>query len=955
MRPYTRCHILIRNEFIKNTIDCLPISIALLTLDGSVIQCNEVWQKNISKFSTQSIFTATNETWPSNSLSNKQLLKDILNTLQSIKIGTTNPPTVRSSFVFQGYQHKVFCTINVCAGDDNDFIVVSISILMDGLSGTNKAFQLRRDETMVLNSLSEGVVIQDAHGVITANNPASETILGITSAQMRGLDGADPLWGTITSEGKPCPPEQQPSCLAIATGKPVYDFIMGVNGPEGSVRWLKMNSQPVFAEGATKPHVTVSSFIDITQEKLRQKTLVNLSERLQLALHTAQSGIWEYDSKIDLLTWDEATFSIFDISPDAFNSRLSDFVKIIHDDDRQSTLEAFTNALRNKKGVTLEFRIVDSKNNIKHVYSAAEVILGENGESDILIGINRDISPEIKAKKQLEKSRNELLQFISGMPVAVFSVIDNQITINQRGELVTGFSNTELLTVSDFFRLLFDGDLQVNPDFYESVTRKTNLQAPSTMQISRKDDALRWVTFEGCQLGDRQAWVMIDVTEQILAEEGLKKLAFFDSLSGLPNRNSVEQQVVQMLDEADSEGTKLGLLVIDLDSFKNVNDTYGHIVGDHLLQRVSKRLKKRVRACDIIGRIGGDEFMVIVRQLSSEEELIEIANNFINAFNTPVVLVNDVQLSLNVTITVGASCYPEHGTDYVRLFRNADTALYNAKAMGKNRAQIYKKEFTQALQTQLKLEQNIEKAIEEEAFSLYFQPIVDCSSNQILSAECLMRWIDPEAGFIAPDQFICAAESTGQIVRLGKWVIQKSFKEFVRWQQNGIELNYLAINLSPVQFNDSSLIKVITNALAETGVKPEKIVLEITEGMLVHNQTHTKKILQELKRLGIRLAIDDFGTGYSSLAYLKDFDVDILKIDRSFIMDIPGSATDVQIAGAIISMAKDLNLKVVAEGVETSDQLEFLREHNCNTYQGYFKSPAVCSEDFIALYKQDLN
>jgi EAL domain-containing protein (putative c-di-GMP-specific phosphodiesterase class I) len=309
------------------------------------------------------------------------------------------------------------------------------------------------------------------------------------------------------------------------------------------------------------------------------------------------------------------------------------------------------------------------------------------------------------------------------------------------------------------------------------------------------------------------------------------------------------------------------------------------------------------------------------------------------------VLVDGVQISLNVTITIGASCYPEHGSDYVRLFRNADTALYNAKAMGKNRAQIYKTEFTKALQTRLQLEQNIEKAIQDEAFSLYFQPIVDCSSNKILSAECLMRWIDPEAGFIAPDQFISAAESTGQIVRLGKWVIQKSFKEFVRWQQNGIDLNYLAINLSPVQLNDSSLIQVISNALAETGVKPEKIVLEITEGML--------KILLQLKQLGIRLAIDDFGTGYSSLAYLKDFDVDILKIDRSFIMDIPQSSTDVQIAGAIISMAKDLSLKVVAEGVETREQLAFLREHNCNTYQGYFKSPAICSDDFIALCKID--
>ena len=648
-------------------------------------------------------------------------------------------------------------------------------------------------------------------------------------------------------------------------------------------------------------------------------------------------------------------FSIYDVKESSFTGTLSYFANAIHPDDQEVTLAKFAEAIENRTNLTTEFRIFDSNNKVRHIHAASEIIKGENGESDFHVGINRDVTLQKNAKQQLLAQHNELLNFISSMPVAVFSVVENYITINKRGELLTGYSNDELATVDDFFNSLFCGELVPNHDFAQSVRDKSDLKARSIMQIQRKDKSSRWVAFEGCHLGDRQAWVMIDITEQVEAEEGLKKIAFFDSLTGLPNRHSIEQKLIHFVAQAESAESQFGILLIDLDSFKNVNDTYGHIVGDHLLTRVGRRLSKRVRDGDILGRIGGDEFMVIVRNVDDGEAFIHIANRFIDAFNTPVLLNDGVTLSLNVTITIGASLYPDHGGDYVHLFRNADTALYHAKAQGKNRAQLYQREFTQTLQTQLELEKNIEAAIQNDAFSLYFQPIVNCANNQILSAECLMRWIDPEAGFIAPDKFIAAAESTGQIVRLGKWVIQQSFKEFVRWQQNGIELNYLAINLSPAQFNDGSLVEYISLALAETGVNPNNIVLEITEGMLVHNQEFTSKILKQLKNLGIRLAIDDFGTGYSSLAYLKYFDVDILKIDRSFIMDIPDNPLDLQIAGAILSMAKDLKLKVVAEGVETQEQLDFLNSQDCNTYQGYFKSPAVSGDDFMALYKSDEN
>ena len=944
---------MILQKELLDALNCVPEHIALTSLDGRVIFYNKLWQQGLSKYVKEALFVNASDIWPNQAIHDKVFLENIRIALTQVKADVGFSTSVQTEFFHQNYQHKLVCTLNSFSSTSGAILVISMNILMDTNTNKTLPFELTQDEGIILNSLLEGVVIQDANGVIISNNPASEKILGLSSAQMRGLDNADPNWGTITEAGNPCPPEDHPSSLAISLGKPVYDFTMGVNDASGKVRWLKINSQPIFVDGADKPSVSITSFVDITEEKRRQKALFKLSERLKLALKAGQLGVWEFDTKTGKITWDERMFDIFDVKPGEFTGQFSDFIKMLHPDDTERTLKIFSDSLENKQSMAFDFRIIDSQNNIRHLSGTSEFIEGSNGEPDVCVGINQDITLQKNAKQLLLDQHTKLLNFVSAMPVAVFSVVENHITINKRGEHLTGYSKTELSHVEDFFNCLFCGELEPNQDFYNSVTRNTDLRSKNTMQIQHKDGSRRWITFEGCNLGDRQAWVMIDMTEQVNAEEELKKLAFFDSLTSLPNRHSIEQKLINLVDIAKSTGTLFGILLIDLDSFKNVNDNYGHIVGDQLLTRVARRLKKRLRENDTIGRIGGDEFMIIVRNIRNSDELFAIANSFTDAFTTPVVLNDSVMLSLNVTITIGASLYPAHGEDYVHLFRNADTALYHAKAEGKNRAQLYHSEFTTSLKTKLELETNIECAIANEAFSLYFQPIVDCSNNQILSAECLMRWFHPELGSISPDKFISAAETTGQIVRLGKWVIRESFKEFVKWQQNGIELDYLAINLSPVQFNDGSLIKDISCALAETGINPKSIVFEITEGMLVHNQSFTSNILKQLKKLGIRLAIDDFGTGYSSLAYLKYFDVDILKIDRSFIIDIPDSPQDIQIAEAILSMAKDLNLKVVAEGVETKEQLEFLKAHKCDTYQGYFKSPAISGDDFIALFKND--
>jgi len=345
--------------------------------------------------------------------------------------------------------------------------------------------------------------------------------------------------------------------------------------------------------------------------------------------------------------------------------------------------------------------------------------------------------------------------------------------------------------------------------------------------------------------------------------------------------------------------------------------------------------------------------MVIVEDLRNQQELLDLAHRLLNTLSYPITLSDQTNIQLKTSISVGASIYPKHGLDHINLFKNADAALYKAKFLGKNRAQLYLEEFTKVLQTKIALENLIDLAIQNDAFKLHFQPIVNSTTNKTIGAECLTRWHDPERGNIPPDTFIKVAESSGQIIKLGLWILENACRTFVNWQKKGILLDYIAVNISPIQFNDISLIESIQTILSKTSMPPTHLVLEITEGILMQHQTQTKETLLQLKRLNIRLAIDDFGTGYSSLAYLKYFDVSILKIDRSFIQNVMTDPIDAQITEAIISIAKSLNLSVVAEGVENTDQLEFVRRNECSTYQGYLKSPALSDIDFIAFISKE--
>ena len=430
------------------------------------------------------------------------------------------------------------------------------------------------------------------------------------------------------------------------------------------------------------------------------------------------------------------------------------------------------------------------------------------------------------------------------------------------------------------------------------------------------------------------------------AEERVHHLAHYDELTGLPNRSMFNQRLNHALVQARRHSKPLAILFVDLDRFKNINDTLGHEAGDRVLEEVAQRLLGCLREGDTVGRLGGDEFVVLIEELAEPMHVAAVAQKILAAVVKPFIV--GVQ-EFNITASIGISTYPDDSEDMQGLLKNADISMYRAKAQGKNNYQFYSAVMNVHTIERLALESGLRRALERDEFVLYYQPKVDIRSGRITGMEALVRWQQREAALISPGQFIALAEETGLIVPIGEWVLRTACARNQSWREQGMPALRMAVNLSARQFAHVNLLQDVARALNETGLDPAALEFEITESLVMHDPEGAVKLLSRLKDMGIHLSIDDFGTGYSSLSYLKRFPLDSLKIDGSFIRDIPGDADDCAITRAIIAMAHSLRLKVIAEGVETEEQLSFLREHGCDEMQGYRFSGPLAEDEFLRL------
>jgi diguanylate cyclase (GGDEF)-like protein/PAS domain S-box-containing protein len=440
--------------------------------------------------------------------------------------------------------------------------------------------------------------------------------------------------------------------------------------------------------------------------------------------------------------------------------------------------------------------------------------------------------------------------------------------------------------------------------------------------------------------------VMNDISARRRDQARLVALANYDLLTSLPNRALFQQRLQRSLVHAQRFNEGLAVLIIDLDRFKNVNDALGHDAGDRLLQAVAARLKACLRESDTLARLGGDEFAVLIEQVADIRFVSSVGRKLLKTI-AEVLMVGDQEH--NMTASIGVSTYPSDGSDATSLLKNADIAMYRAKERGKNNMQFYAASLNAHSMARLSLETGLRHALEQGEFLLHYQPKVDIPSGRITGMEALVRWMRPEFGMVSPGDFIPVAEDTGLIAPIGAWVLKTACERSVAWQRQGMAPLRVAVNLSARQFDNANLVSEVARVLDASGLAPRWLELEITESMVMDNPERAIETLRQLKSMGITLAIDDFGTGYSSLGYLKRFPIDTIKIDRSFIKDIPRSNDDATITRTIIDMTHNLRHKVVAEGVETAAQLDFLRKHGCDEMQGYHFSRPLAEDAFAAL------
>ncbi|MDP2433165.1 MAG: EAL domain-containing protein [Pseudomonadota bacterium] len=453
--------------------------------------------------------------------------------------------------------------------------------------------------------------------------------------------------------------------------------------------------------------------------------------------------------------------------------------------------------------------------------------------------------------------------------------------------------------------------------------------------------------YDGDGLPSHYVGVMTDISQLKQSEARLEHLAHYDPLTNLPNRLLLQSRLEHALEHAERHQQQIAVLFLDLDRFKDVNDSLGHPVGDELLEALARRLGERLREDDTLGRLGGDEFLVLLENLGHPEDAAGVAHTLLQLLEQPFSLPSGHEVYVGASI--GISLYPDDGLNVTELIKNADVAMYQSKEQGRNTASFYTPTLTVAANERLDMEARLRRALAKGEFVLHYQPQLDIQSGALIGCEALVRWNSPEEGMISPLRFIPLAEATGLIVPLGEWVLRTACVQARAWLDAGLPPLLVAVNLSGRQLQQRDIVPRVAAILEETGLPADHLKLELTESMIMGRGEQAVELLHALKALGLSLSIDDFGTGYSSLAYLKRFPIDELKIDQSFVRDIPHDPNDMEIAAAIIAMARNLNLKVMAEGVETPEQLDFLRRQGCHAYQGYLFSRPVPADEFVQL------
>ncbi|MBF0448299.1 MAG: EAL domain-containing protein [Magnetococcales bacterium] len=720
------------------------------------------------------------------------------------------------------------------------------------------------------------------------------------------------------------------------------------NGKPFSCEFRLQNStaQPIWALGNFSedidPSGTLSGYVGTLTDI---DDLKRMTESLLIGQKVANLGSWDWKIEQNLISWTDETFRIFGLQPQEFPASYEAFLRYAHPADHKKIQKNISLSLSDPKHDHLvEYRVIRPNGQERIVIERGWVERDLNGRAFHMVGTLHDITDLRSMENQLKLIQIVLDQTHEGIFIA--DANSRIVSVNQALCKLYGYTSEEMIGQSvnlfqssqedsvlykKIWQTLKEGGIWIG----EAVNRRKNGEHfPVKMNLQAIFDHQGKIKNFVCFFSD--------LTE---IKQWDKKLAFstsHDPLTSLPNRGLFLDRLGQAVQQAKRENTRIGVAVLDIDLFKKVNDSLGNACGDDLLKMFAERIKQTVRKEDTVCRLGGDEFSIIHPNTGSAETLAQMTQRLFKVLAKPFPLAGQ---ELHFTASVGLTIFPEDGNDPDALLKNAAQAMTRAKDVGRSNFQFFSKDLDQRANRRLSLENSMRAGLKKGEFILHHQPKVDLSTGHIAGMESLIRWENEDKSLFTPNVFIPVAEETGLIVPLGDWVLREACFKTAQWCSHSPDIR-VAVNLSARQLKEKSLLNRIDSALRDSGLPPEKLELEITESMVMENVDEIINILRKIKDRGISIAMDDFGTGYSSLSILKHFPIDTLKIDRSFVQELSRDSDDAQIVSAIISMSHSLHLKVVAEGVETREQLELLSERGCDLIQGYYFSKPLPEKQF---------
>lgn len=786
----------------------------------------------------------------------------------------------------------------------------------------------------VLDAMPDLVFFKDAHGRYLGCNPAFEAYAGRAAADIVGRR-EDELFDPATAR------RHAESDRVVLSVRRAVRHEESITYPDGRRAQLDTVKTPFVDEhGQCAGLIGISR--DVTAMKAAEDALRRSQENMERAQAVARTGSWLIDIERGGLEWSAETRRLLGVQSDG-PATYAAFLGAIHPDDRERVDAAWREAVAGK-AFNIEHRvIVDGQ--VRWVRERADLHYDDGGRLVAGLGTVQDITEQKLAEEGLKQAAAVFENTADGVLIA--DAENRIVAVNRAFTAITGYRADEVIGRTP--RLLSSG--RHDREFYQRMwtavrehghwqgeiwnQRKNGEQFPELLTLSVVRDADGRIT--------NYVGVFSDISHMKRTEEQLAHLAHYDALTDLPNRVLLRLRLEHGVERARRSGERLAVLFIDIDRFKNVNDSLGHPVGDELLVEIARRLRARIRAEDTLARLGGDEFVILLDRIHRIEDVATFAHEIIELLNQPFQLPSAPEVFVGAS--VGISLYPDDTGDATQLVRNADAALYLAKEAGRNVYRFYTSDLTRAAQERLALESALRRALERGEFVLHYQPVIEVTSGRVIGAEALVRWAHPSEGMIPPLRFIPVAEDTGLIAPLGEWVLEAACRQGRAWADAGHPLA-MAVNLSSRQFRSADLLARVRAILERTGFPASRLELEITESTVMESGERALDILRDLKALGVRLLIDDFGTGYSSLAYLKRFPVSALKIDRSFVCDIAEDDNDRMIVATIVAMAHQLGLSVVAEGVENGGQFAFLKGLGCDACQGYLVGRPMAAEAF---------